>query len=111
MGNSRQCSALKNLKFLPDAIQMINYPQIKRKWLTHLIVIFHYTCICATSKIAHPNNVPSHDVCLNNPTDKKSNFEQIDNMTVLHYINKLKPPRSCGHENISSNVQKLLPLK
>ena len=49
----------------------------------------YFSTICATSEIDNPNNVPSHDVYLNNPTEAEFNFEQIDNMTVLHYINKL----------------------
>ena len=32
-------------------------------------------------------------------------------MTVLHYINKLKPSRSCGHENVSSNVLKIIAIE
>ena len=66
---------------------------------------------CATSEIDNPNNVPSHDVYLNNPTEGEFNFEQIDNMTVLHYINKLKPSHSCGHDNISSNVLKIIAME
>ena len=32
-------------------------------------------------------------------------------MTVLHYINKLKPSHSCGHDNISSNVLKMIAIE
>ena len=64
----------------------------------------YFSTICATSEIVNRNNVPSHDVYLNNPTEAVFNFEQIDNMTVLHYINKLKPFHSCGHNNINSNA-------
>ena len=32
-------------------------------------------------------------------------------MTVLHYINKLKPSHSCGHGNISSNVRKIIAME
>ena len=41
----------------------------------------YFSTICATSEIDNPNNVPSHDVYLNNPTEAEFNFEQIDNMT------------------------------
>ena len=58
----------------------------------------YFSTICATSEIDNPNNVPSHEVYLNNPTEAEFNFEHIDNVTVLHYINKLKPSHSCGHE-------------
>ena len=71
----------------------------------------YFSIICATSEIDNPNNVPSHDVYLNNPTEAEFNFEQIDNMTVLHYINKLKPSHSCGHDNISSNVLKIIAME
>ena len=71
----------------------------------------YFSTICATSEIDNPNNVPSHDVYLNNPTEAEFNFEQIDNMTVLHYINELKPSHSCGHDNISSNVLKIIAME
>ena len=71
----------------------------------------YFSTICATSEIDNPNNVPSHDVYLNNPTEAEFNFDQIDNMTVLHYINKLKPSHSCGHDNISSNVLKVIAME
>ena len=32
-------------------------------------------------------------------------------MTVLHYINKLKSSHSCGHDNISSNVLKIIAIE
>ena len=31
-------------------------------------------------------------------------------MTVLHYINKLKPSHSCGHDNIRSNILKIVAM-
>ena len=71
----------------------------------------YFSTICATSEIDNPNNVPLHDVYLNNPTEAEFNFEQIDNMTVLHYMNKLKPSHSCGHDNISSNVLKIIAME
>ena len=71
----------------------------------------YFSTICATSEIDNPNNVPSHDVYLNNPTEGDFNFEQIDNMTVLHYINKLKTSHSCVHDNISSNVLKIIAME
>ena len=32
-------------------------------------------------------------------------------MAVLHYINKLKQSHSCGHDNISSNVLKIIAIE
>ena len=46
----------------------------------------YFSTICATSEIDNPNNVPSHEVYLNNPTEAEFNFEHIDNVTVLHYL-------------------------
>ena len=71
----------------------------------------YFSTVCATSEIDNPNNVPSHEVYLNNPTEAEFNFEHIDNVTVLHYINKLKPSHSCGHDNISSNVLKIIAME
>ena len=73
----------------------------------------YFSTICATSEIDNPDNIPSHDVhvYLNNPTDTEFNFERIDNMMVLHYINKLKPSQSYGHDNISSNVLKIIAIE
>ena len=71
----------------------------------------YFSTTCATSEIDNPDNVSAHDVYLNNPTDTEFNFEQIDNMTVLQYINKLNPSHSCGHDNISSNVLKIIAIE
>ena len=71
----------------------------------------HFSTICATSEIDNPNNVPLHKVCLNNATEAEFNFEQIDNVTVLHYIHKLKPSHGCGHDNISGNVLKIVAIE
>ena len=71
----------------------------------------NFSTICATREIDNPNNVPSHNVYLNNPTEAEFNFEQIDNMTMLHYIHKLKPSHSCGHDNISSYVLKIIAIE
>ena len=49
----------------------------------------YFSTICEISEIDNPNNVPSHDVYLNNLIETEFNSEQTDNMTVLHYINKL----------------------
>ena len=48
-----------------------------------------FSTICATNTIHNHNNVPSHDVYLNNPTDAQFNYESINDMNMLHYINKL----------------------
>ena len=100
----------KASKSSPDAMQ-INDKLSKDK--TEMADSFntYFSTICATSEIDNPNNVPSHDVYLNNLTDTGFNFERINNMTVLHYINKLKPSHSCGHDNISSNVLKIIAIE
>ena len=71
----------------------------------------YFSTICATSEIDNPDNVLSRDVYLNNLTDTEFNFERINNMTELHYIDKLKPSHSCGHNNISSNVLKIFAIE
>ena len=91
----------KTSKSSPDAIQINdNYLQIKRKWPTHLIFIFPLHVYVQQVKLI--NLIMSLHMTY---------FEQIDNMTVLHYINKLKPSHSCGHDNISSNVLKIIAME
>ena len=100
----------KTSKSSPDAIQINNKLSTDKTEMADSFNTY-FSTICATSEIDNPNNVPSHDVYLNNPTEAEFNFEQIDNMTVLHYINKLKPSHSCGYDNISSNVLKNIAME
>ena len=100
----------KTSKSSPDAIQINDKLSTDKTEMADSFNTY-FSTICATSEIENPNNVPSHDVYLNNPTEAEFNFEQIDNITVLHYINKLKPSRSCGHDNISSNVLKIIAME
>ena len=100
----------KTLKSSPDAIQINDKLSTDKTEMADSFNTY-FSTICATSEIDNHNNVPSHDVYLNNPTEAEFNFEQIDNMTVLHYIHKLKPSHSCGHDNISSNVLKIIAME
>ena len=100
----------KTSKSSPDAIQINDKLSTDKTGMADPFNTY-FSTICATSEIDNPNNVPSHDVYLNNLTEAEFNFEQIDNMTVLHYINKLKPSHSCGHDNISSNVLKIIAME
>ena len=52
--------------------------------------------------------MPTHSVYLSNPPNTTFQFEEIDNRTVLQYINNMKPSHCCGHDNISSNTLKLI---
>ena len=45
---------------------------------------------------------------LKNPSNTVFKFEQIDNATVVQYINKLKSSHSCGHDSISSYIIKYI---
>ena len=100
----------KTSKSSPDAIQINDKLSTDKTEMADSFNTY-FSTICATSEIDNPNNVPSHEVYLNNPTEAEFNFEQIDNVTVLHYINKLKPSHSCGHDNISSNVLKIIAME
>ena len=100
----------KALKSLPDAIQINDKLSTDKTEMADSFNTY-FSTILATSEIDNPNNVPSHDVYLNNSTEAEFNFEQIDNMMVLHYINKLKPSYSCGYDNISSNVLKIIAME
>ena len=100
----------KTSKSLPDAIQINDKLSTDKTEMADSFNTY-FSTICATSEIDNPNNVPSHEVYLNNPTEAEFYFEHIDNVTVLHYINKLKPSHSCGHDNISSNVLKIIAME
>ena len=100
----------KASKSSPDAMQINDKLSKDKTEMADSFNTYFFT-ICATSEIDNPDNVPSHDVYLNNPTDTEFNFELINNMMVLHYINKLKPSHSCGHDNISSNVLKIIAIE
>ena len=43
-----------------------------------------------------------------NPSNTVFKFEQINNATVVQYINKLKSSHSCGHDSISSYILKYI---
>ena len=80
----------------------INYLQIERKWRTLLILISQLYSETDNS------NMPTHSVYLSNPPNTTFQFEEIDNRTVLQYINIMKPSHCCGHDNISSNTLKFI---
>ena len=52
--------------------------------------------------------MPTHSVYLSNPPNTMFQFEEIDNRTVLQFINNMKPSHCCGHDNISSNTLQLI---
>ena len=52
--------------------------------------------------------MPTHSVYFSNPPNTTFQFEEIDNSTVLQYINNMKPSHCCKHDNISSNTLKLI---
>ena len=73
----------KTSKSSPDAIQINDKLSTDKTEMADSFNTY-FSTICATSEIDNPNNVPSHEVYLNNPTEAEFNFEHIDNVTVLH---------------------------
>ena len=67
----------------------------------------YFSTVCAPSETDN-SNTPTHSVYLSNPPNITFQFEEIDNRTVLQYINNMKPSHCCGHDNISSNTLKLI---
>ena len=65
----------------------------------------YFSTVCAPSKTDN-SNMPTHSVYLSNPHNTTFQCKEIDNITVLQYINKTKPSHCCGHDNISSNTLK-----
>ena len=67
----------------------------------------YFSTVCASSETDN-SNMPTHSVYLSNPPNTTFQFEEIDNRTVLQYINNMKPSYCCGHDSISSNTLKLI---
>ena len=63
--------------------------------------------VCKPNEADEPN-LPSHTTYLKNPSNTVFKFEQINNATVVQYINKLKSSHSCGHDSISSYILKYI---
>ena len=67
----------------------------------------YFSTVCAPSETDN-SNMPTHSIYLSNPPNTTFQFEEIDNRTVLQYINNTKPSHCCGHDTISSNTLKLI---
>ena len=93
-------------KSTPDAIIIDNKLSTDRKDIADFFNIY-FSTVCAPSEIDN-SNMPTHSVYLSNPPNTTYQFEEIDNRTVLQYINNMKPSHCCGHDNISSNTLKLI---
>ena len=50
---------------------------------------------------------PSHDSYLNNPTQERFCFKQVNEKNIQQIINKLKNKSSFGHDYISNKILKL----
>ena len=70
----------------------------------------YFLTVCAPSETDN-SNMPTHSVHVSNPHNTTFQFEEIDNRTVLQYINNKKPSHCCGQDNISSNTLNLLQMK
>ena len=96
----------KTPKSTSDAIIIDNKLSTDRKKMADSFITY-FSTVCAPSKTDN-SNMPKHSVYLGNPTNTTFQFEEIDNRTVLQYINNIKPLYCCGHDNISSNTLKLI---
>ena len=67
----------------------------------------YFSTVCKPNEADEPNLLP-HTTYLKNPSNTVFKFEQINNATVLQYINKLKSSHSCGHDSISSYILKYI---
>ena len=93
-------------KSTPDAIIIDNKLSTDRKEMADSFNTY-FSTVCAPSETDN-SNMPTHSVYLSNPPNTTFQFEEIDNRTVLQYINNMKPSHCCGHDNISSNTLKLI---
>ena len=91
-------------KSTPDAIIIDNKLSTDRKEMAYSFNTY-FSTVCAPSETDN-SNMPTHSVYLSNPPNTTFQFEEIDNRTVLQYINNMKPSHCCGHDNISSNTLK-----
>ena len=92
-------------KSTPDAIIIDNKLSTDRKEMADSFNTY-FSTVCAPSETDN-SNMPTHSVYLSNPPNTTFQFEEIDNRTVLQYINNMKPSHCCGHDNISINTLKL----
>ena len=69
---------------------------------THMAESFnnYFSTVCKPNEADEPNLSP-HTTYLKYPSNTVFKFEQIDNATVVQYINKLKSAHSCGHDSIA----------
>ena len=67
----------------------------------------YFSNVCKPNEADEPN-LPPHTTYLKNLSNTVFKFEQINNATVVQYINKLKSSHSCGHDSISSYMLKYI---
>ena len=94
----------KTPKFTPDVIIIDNKLSTDRKEMADSFNTYFSTVlvhVCAPSETDN-SNMPTHSVYLSNPPNITFQFEEIDNRTVLQYINNMKPSHCCGHKNMFS---------
>ena len=69
----------------------------------------YFATICANNKIPDINT--HFTSYLNTSIESTFNFDLIDNATTMHYLSKLTPSHSCGHDNLSAITLKCIANK
>ena len=59
----------------------------------------YFSTVCAPSETDN-SNVPTHSVYLSKAPNMTFKFKEINNRTVLQYINNMKPSHCCGHTTL-----------
>ena len=77
----------KTPKSTPDAIIIDNKLSTDRKEMADTFNTY-FSTVCAPSETDN-SNMPTHSVYLSNLTNTTFQFEEIDNRTVLQYINNM----------------------
>ena len=66
----------------------------------------YFATICANNEI--PDTSTHFTSSLNTSIESTFNFDLIDNATTMHYLSKLTPSHSCGHDNLSAITLKCI---
>ena len=95
----------KPKKSTPDTISMDSKLCTNKKEIANQFNNYFPT-ICAKNKIPDINkNFTSY---LNTPIESTFHFDHIDDATTMHYLSKLTPAHSCGHDNLSAIALKCI---
>ena len=95
----------KNPTSTPDAIVIDGAPSTNTTEMAESFIYF--STLCKPNEADEPN-LPPHTTYLKNSSNIVFKFKEINNATVVQYINKLKSSHSCGHDSISSYILKYI---